>query len=263
MSTFIKEYWKYLTTEGKKCLKDLKSIKTAYKQVPNLLTIFRLLSVIPINIFFFTGNIFASLVTCGIAAFTDLVDGQFARRFNCSSKFGADLDAICDKFFILLMSLPIVIQNPFMLINIGLELGITYTNVKSKKKGNEVKSEMIGKIKTWILSTTVLLGYFLPLLNINPSILASLLITIPAATFQTATLIKYAEINKKYNELLNQEIKETNHCVANIEVKKQKEKELNKVLVKPATKEELIKLKEELIREDQEKGYQKTKTDLK
>jgi len=265
MKEFIKEYWKYFKSEGKKCLDDLKHIKTIYKQVPNLLTIFRLLSTIPINIFFFTGNIAAALITCGVAASTDLVDGQFARKFNCSSQFGADLDAICDKLFIVLMALPIVIQNPFMLLNIGLEAGITITNVNSEKNGQKVSSAMIGKIKTWVLSLTVLLGYLLPLLNIAPTLLSSFLITIPAATFQTATLIKYLKINNNSKvNLSEQEVEATTSIdVPVVATKEEMKKELVKEYVRPATLEELRKERERLLRVDHEKGHQKTKTDLK
>ena len=260
MSIFIKEYWNYFKTEGKKNFNDLKSSKTFYKQIPNLLTVFRLISTIPINIFFFTGNILASLITCGVAAFTDLIDGAIARKCNAVSKFGADLDAICDKLFIILMAIPIVIQNPFMLINIGLEAGITLTNVKARKEGKPVKSELIGKAKTWILSATVLLGYLLPLLSISPNILTSLLITLPSTLFQTATLIKYVDINhKKENTEINK--KETKINTTVIDTKE--EKELAKQLVKPATIEELKLEREKLLQKDNDKGYQKTKTDLK
>jgi len=44
------------------CFNDLKSKKTFYKQIPNLLTVSRAVGVIPINILFFTGNIYAALI---------------------------------------------------------------------------------------------------------------------------------------------------------------------------------------------------------
>lgn len=263
MLNFIKEYWKYFKDEGKKNLKDLKSTKTFYKQIPNLLTIFRLIATIPINIFFFTGNFAASLITCGVATFTDLIDGAIARKCNAVSKFGADLDAICDKLFIGLVALPIVIQNPFMLMNIGLEAGITYTNVKARKEGKKVKSELIGKAKTWILFATVVLGYLLPALNISTNLLTSFLITLPAAAFQTATLIKYLQINHSDKENIELENKENETSPTTIKTNDEKKKELKKELVKPATIEELKQEREKLLQKDNDKGYQKTKTDLK
>lgn len=261
MKEYMKNYLKYFKEEGKKCLDELKNIKTAYKQVPNILTISRLLATIPINIFYFTGNIPAALITCAAAALTDMVDGKYARKFNCASKFGADLDAICDKLFIILMSIPIVIQNPFMLVNLGLEAGITITNLNTEKNGKHVKSEMIGKIKTWVLSLTVLTSYLLPLLNITPNLFESLLITIPATLFQTASLVKYSEINKEAKQLQTEEIEEKINLV--VEEKNNNEKELEKELTRPATIEELKLERKKLLQQTEEKGYQKTKTDLK
>lgn len=259
MNEYIKEYFKYFKEEAAKCLKDLKSIKTAYKQVPNLLTVSRLLSIIPINIFYFTGNIPAALTTCALAATTDMVDGKYARKFNCSSKFGADLDAICDKLFIILMSIPIVIQNPFMLLNLGLEAGITVTNINTAATGKHVKSEMIGKIKTWVLSLTVLAGYLIPILNINPNIFEYFLITVPAAIFQTASLVKYSEINKEAKELENDKEEKINLTTE----EDNNEKKLEKELTRSATIQELKIEREKLLQQTEEKGYQKTKTDLK
>lgn len=262
MKNFIKNYWNYLKDGGKNCLNDLKHIKTAYKQIPNILTILRLLSTIPINIFFFTGNIGASLIACGFAAFTDAVDGAIARKLKCSSQFGADLDAICDKLFIILMALPIVIQNPFMLLNLGLELGITATNVNAVKKGKKVKSSILGKVKTWILSATVLFGYLIPLLGISTNLLSSFLITLPAVILQTATLLKYVEINntkkiERQEETIIQPTKSPDI------VKENNQKQLSKNYSRPATVEELRQERDKLLQKDIDKGHQKTKTDLK
>ncbi|MBE6138553.1 MAG: CDP-alcohol phosphatidyltransferase family protein [Firmicutes bacterium] len=263
MKEFIKKYWDNFKTEGKKNFQDLKSIKTAYKQVPNILTISRLLATIPINILYFTGNFAAALITCGVAALTDLVDGPFARKFNCSSKFGADLDAICDKVFILGMALPIIIQNPFMLLNLGLEVGIIGTNVKAVKNKQAVKSEMIGKIKTVILSTTVVASYLLPILNVNLGLLTSLLITTPALAFQIATLGTYMKINQENKEIILEEsVEETKEVIA-IEEHKEPVKQLEKTFTQPASIEELRKEREKLLQVQDEKGHQKTKTDLK
>lgn len=263
MKEFIKEYWENFKAEGKKNLQDLKSIKTAYKQVPNILTISRLLATIPINILFFSGNVVAALVTCGVAALTDLADGPFARKFNCSSKFGADLDAICDKLFILFMALPIIVQNPFMLLNLGLEIGIISTNVKAVKDGKPVKSVFIGKAKTAVLSATVLLGYFLPIFNLNPNLLTSLLITLPAAAFQTATLGTYININKNKPEITDEKPEQQ---ITLFEIQKDDEileKTLQKEYTKPVTIEQLRQEREKLLAKQEEKGHQKTKTDLK
>lgn len=257
----MKEYLMYLKSEVIKNAKDLKSTKTIYRQIPNLLTFFRAIAPIPINIFFFIGNIYASLGVCAVAAITDLFDGKIARKFNIKSQFGADLDAICDKILIGGIALPIIIQNPIMIINILLEAGISATNINARLKGNEIKSTMIGKIKTWILSITVLLGYLPPLLNINVSLLTAFLATIPATIFQSATLIKYLEINNNRNNDNNDtnENKTPTEVLTN-EITNNNEYSLSKTLTTPpATKEELKELRDELTAADHELGYQKSK----
>lgn len=271
MKEELKKYFEYFKDECKDALNDLKSKKTFYKQIPNLLTVFRAVVTIPINVFFFTGNIIAALSTCTIAAITDLFDGKIARKYDIQSQFGADLDAICDKLLIGGIALPIIIQNPIMIINVLLEGAISLTNIKAKLKGKNTKSEMIGKIKTWVLSITVLLGYLPPLLNFNVSFTNAFLATIPAIFFQVATLIKYLKINHKY--YINQEYKfdDNEKEYVSIEIdSKAKEKVLEKdsLSVEPNDKDiqntsttkkkitELQNLKQELVQstEDKEKA---------
>lgn len=50
-------------------------------------------------------DILLSLIILIIAAFTDFLDGWFARKFNCESSFGQKLDPIADKFMLLLVYL--------------------------------------------------------------------------------------------------------------------------------------------------------------
>ena len=62
----IKEYLSKYKDDFNNCLKDLKNIKTWYKQIPNLLTISRPIGMIPANILFFTGNVVPAIILTGI-----------------------------------------------------------------------------------------------------------------------------------------------------------------------------------------------------
>ena len=97
MKKNFKNYAANFFKEARKNLNDLKSSKTAYKQIPNLLTFSRAIAPIFINILFFLGNIPGALAVCGLTFLTDAFDGVIARKLNIQSEFGADLDAICDK----------------------------------------------------------------------------------------------------------------------------------------------------------------------
>ena len=260
MENNIKKYAKKFFKDAKKNIEDLKSIKTAYKQIPNLLTFSRAIAPIFINILFFSGNIPDALVVCGLTFLTDAFDGPIARKLNIQSEFGADLDAICDKILIAGIALPIVILNPIMIINVLLETMISITNVKAKLKGQKPKSTKLGKLKTWVLSLTVLSGYITSLLNINLSLAKSLLMITPAILFQSATFLEYLKINKKEIETSQNEEEITKTPINDLDELKENEKKLEKDLTNPLTIDDYKKLKEELLRKDTEKEKVKKKT---
>lgn len=248
-----------LKKELVKVKNDFKSIKTAYKQIPNILTTSRILSIIPINILFFSGDILNAFRLSCIAFCTDWVDGMSARILHAKSKLGADLDALCDKLLIGGIAVPMIILNPVMIINIILEGLISIPNIKAKKKGQQPKSSYIGKAKTWVLSLTVLLGYVAALQNFNLTFIQSLLAVTPATIMQLATLTGYIKRNKKENK------KSQNKISKLIQVDKETNKQQNKTKAKeitygPATIEELKALKKQLLTTPKEINYSKTKT---
>lgn len=262
MKKNFKNYAVNFFKEARKNLNDLKSAKTAYKQIPNLLTFSRAIAPIFINILFFLGNIPGALVVCGLTFLTDAFDGLIARKLNIQSEFGADLDAICDKVLIVGIALPIIILNPIMIINVILEAMISITNIKAELNGKKTKSTKLGKLKTWILSLTVLSGYITSLLNIDLTLLKSLLMITPAVLFQSATFLEYLNINKKkIDEIENIEDKKNELPIITLENDKDKEKEktIEKVIEKRLELEDYKKLKEELLTEKKEEEKEKVK----
>jgi cardiolipin synthase (CMP-forming) len=73
------------------------------KNLPNILTIFRIL-IIPILIYsFYIPGLFSNLIVAALfllASITDFFDGYFARLFKAQSNFGRCLDPIADKLLI-------------------------------------------------------------------------------------------------------------------------------------------------------------------
>lgn len=263
MKKNFKNYAANLFKEARKNLNDLKSTKTAYKQIPNLLTFSRAITPIFINILFFLGNIPGALVVCGLTFLTDAFDGLIARKLNIQSEFGADLDAICDKALIVGIALPIIILNPIMIINVILEAMISITNIKAELNGKKPKSTKLGKLKTWVLSLTILSGYVTSLLNIDLTLLKSLLIITPAVLFQSATFLEYLQINKKEkDEAENTENEKRETSILDLETVKEekKEKAMKKEVEKPLNIEDYKKLKEELLKEEPEEEKVKKKT---
>ena len=71
--------------------------------VPNILTITRLVLIPVFVVLFYWPSTFANLAAALAflaAALTDLLDGYIARRFNYVTKFGAFLDPVADKIMV-------------------------------------------------------------------------------------------------------------------------------------------------------------------
>ena len=79
-----------------------KNIKKFIANFPNILTISRLFLTFPLIIFLEikkTNFVFALIILGGI---TDYFDGYFARKLNLKTKFGAIIDPLTDKIFLLI-----------------------------------------------------------------------------------------------------------------------------------------------------------------
>lgn len=167
----IREYLKKYSDDINSCMNDLKNIKTWYKQIPNLLTVSRPIGIIPANILFFTGHVIPAIILTALLLLTDLFDGKLARKWNVQSKLGADLDAVGDKITFLGLSLPLMISNPLLIINLFLEGVVSGINVLGRLKGLDTKTIYFGKIKMWFLSLTLIIGYFTYFFDTMTSIL--------------------------------------------------------------------------------------------
>ena len=143
----VLKHYKKLLNEA---LNDLKTPGKRHKQIPNILTVLRLLApavILPLAI---TGNIPLTLITAGAFAFTDAVDGFIARHWNLQSELGKDLDAVTDKVFSTTLLAAASVSNPLLLLNIGLEGVIALINANKKLNGYETASTMTGKLKTGV-----------------------------------------------------------------------------------------------------------------
>ena len=76
------------------------------KHLPNIISVLRIILIVPIISSIWAGNYTLSLILIFIAGVSDGVDGFLARYFNWQSKLGAMLDPLADK--ILLISLFVV-----------------------------------------------------------------------------------------------------------------------------------------------------------
>lgn len=160
------------------------------RQIPNMLTFSRALSPFIIIPAMLLGEIKIAIGALIFFAITDFLDGKIARKYNYVSDFGVKLDAVCDKIFAMSLVIPAVFECYILLFNLILEIAISYTNLLSEAKENHPRSTIIGKIKTTLLSITLILIY-IPKTDIKIIFVASIVTII----CQVITLIKYISID--------------------------------------------------------------------
>lgn len=194
------------------------------KVMVNLITALRGVgALLLIPIFFNFGPAVMGLSFLGFIA-TDFIDGFLARKFNCSTFFGAILDGMVDKIFTLVSLGLLLTITPNMIYPLLLELGILGVGFYSASKGNSAKSSLMGKLKVWIMALSVggcfLLSDYhtleniisfikLPILDINDINKSIKFLTDLAIGAEAATLGSY----------IARDIKETNDKVRDNELK--------------------------------------------
>ena len=77
-------------------------IQKLIANIPNILTISRLLLTFPLIVFLELNKIAPVFVLILLAGITDFFDGFYAKRFNLTTKFGSILDPLADKIFLLI-----------------------------------------------------------------------------------------------------------------------------------------------------------------
>lgn len=92
---------------------------TSYlRQIPNLLTILRILLVVPFALCMMQRDFTAALIILFIAGFTDALDGFLARYFQWRTLFGSIADPVADKILLVTayVALGLVDQMPWWLV---------------------------------------------------------------------------------------------------------------------------------------------------
>ena len=185
----MKKAMKEFYVDFMKQIDDIKSGKIK-KQIPNILTFSRALAPFVIIPTILLGNLKLAILELIFFIITDFFDGKFARKFGVVSEFGIKLDAICDKIFAMSLVIPAVFEFSILIFNLIMELAISYTNISSELKGNNPRTTFIGKIKTTILSITLILIY-IPNVKFDVLFGASIITLI----FQVITLVGYINID--------------------------------------------------------------------
>lgn len=134
-------------------------LKVLIKILVNLLTISRIVfSFVLFNIVSELDSCFFLVIITAIF-FTDFLDGFLARKFEVQSLFGSVMDTIADKILSIILILPLLVEQSFIWIVLIGELEIALLNIIGKIRRKYTYSSMMGKLKMWLLSITIILGY--------------------------------------------------------------------------------------------------------
>ena len=140
-----------------------KTLKSFFrkKNIPNIITAFRLLLIFPIIIFLETNLQSYVWVLIIIGGISDFTDGFIAKKYNLKTKFGATIDPLADKVFILIPFTWLCINQiiPYWSFSIIIIREFFITSFrKSKKEG--MPAINIAKYKSFFQFLSILLLFF-------------------------------------------------------------------------------------------------------
>lgn len=129
--------------------------------IVNLITLSRLIGAFLLIPIYLKWGILKMALVLFFLLITDWLDGFLARYWHCSSFLGAFLDGMSDKVLGIIALGILVTINYWVVLNIIMEIIILLIGYNSAFKGNGAATNKIGKIKTFILSFSLIISYCL------------------------------------------------------------------------------------------------------
>ncbi len=134
-------------------------MKNVKKYIPNLITSIRLIATFVLVYLGLTNQFITLIILGALIALTDWVDGFLARKWKVTSKLGAKLDMLADKTLAFGLLIILVIKNSLFLPILILEFMIALLNSYFYLKKGALGSLFIGRVKTWFLFITIIIGF--------------------------------------------------------------------------------------------------------
>ncbi len=144
------------------------------------------------------------LMIVAILFLTDQLDGFLARKYKVQTLFGAVMDTVADKILCITLIIPLILGNRISLIILIGELAIGLTNLIAVLNKRKTTVSFIGKVKMWLLSISIIVGYlvsfgYIPKIIFNISCVITFVI-------QLYVLIKYILLLKRRERIGNSNI---------------------------------------------------------
>lgn len=120
--------------------------------LPNKLTIGRIIAIPIFIVVFLMGYRYAAAVIFILAAFTDMLDGKIARKYNLVTNFGKLMDPLADKLLVMSALICMVelgdVAGWMVVVILGREFIITGMRQVAAAQGIVIAAGTTGKIKT-------------------------------------------------------------------------------------------------------------------
>lgn len=130
--------------------------KRSKKIIVNGLSLSRLVASLFLPIIFWKVNFGALVITLIVLSLTDCADGILARKWKVATVGGSLLDPLGDKVLPIACLLAQIKTKWYLALLIVLEMMIISLNVYRAFRHEVTSSSWAGKIKTWLLSITVI-----------------------------------------------------------------------------------------------------------
>lgn len=135
--------------------------------LPNKLTVFRMCMVPLLVLFMYLpipGKYLISLIIFVVAAITDALDGNIARRNNMVTDFGKFMDPLADKLLVIAALICLIevglVPGWIVLIIVARELAVSIMRAIAAADGNVIAAGNSGKIKTVVQMISIILLLF-------------------------------------------------------------------------------------------------------
>ena len=128
------------------------------KNLPNILTLLRLIFILPIILFLELENITIPWILILIGGATDYFDGYFAKKLDAQSRFGAIIDPLADKVFIVVPLIFLSINQivPYWSVCLIIIREFLITEFRNLQKDG-LPASRIAKFKTFFLFISLIL----------------------------------------------------------------------------------------------------------
>lgn len=141
------------------------------KHIPNILTLLRLILIVPIVIMIATEHFVLAILFLILSGITDVLDGFIARKYGCITDFGKLIDPFADKStqIAILVTLSVKDILPFWILAVVVIKEFAMITGASFLYGKElvVSSKWYGKLATVLFYVAIAISLIIRYLNSN------------------------------------------------------------------------------------------------